>query len=68
MRDEDCTFCEQFDFRSNEPDFSEYTPGRDARIGCWEGLWELKDPWSPKQFRLNVLQGKICKHFKRTED
>jgi hypothetical protein len=66
----DCTDCEHFALSEHEPDWSEYTPGTPASIGCMKGHWTLGNeaPWTPKGFRLVVLKSKTCHDFKQADD
>lgn len=63
-----CVECKHFWVSLNEPDWSEYTPGSDARIECTRGLWELKNSEGSKVFRLHILKAQSCDKFEKAAD
>lgn len=63
-----CLWCEEFYFDNGKPDWSEYTPGEDAEMGCFKNIYTIyltED--TLKKYRKCILLAENCEHYVQVE-
>lgn len=60
-----CLFCEHLYFTSEQPGYSEYTPGYPAHLECLKGYWSFPDI---TDFRDTMKMAETCKKFIVSDD
>ena len=58
-----CINCEHFYLDMGSPGYSEWTPGFNARIGCYRSVWEMSNYGALSEFRGHIQKAETCKMF-----
>ena len=60
-----CWSCENCDYDSAEPGYSEYTPGSDFALSCSKNYWVLDTVYDTIDvFRKKLMSAESCADFK----
>lgn len=62
-----CYECEYFHLDLGYEDYSEYTPGESASVGCDKNHWEFTEDDGPRTFHEKIRLAQSCRDFEMAE-